>query len=231
MNKFKQLTKRIGIEAGVIFGILVVCFGIYTLTGSMVSSAEQAKTEAESALSQDRGQLANLRAQLDRSGEAERRFIDIQLKRTTMDFSSSTDTIKSWASNAKARYRLANNFRLSLPPEQPSDKPELSGLDYNITLRPGVTMELEAMSDTHVFSLVDDLQRSLPGLVRIKYVDVERKGELDGQSVAQMVGGMAPSLVASKIQFDWIGINPKEASANAAPAAGGMPGGAPEVMP
>lgn len=218
MTKLKQITKRLGIEAAIVLAILAGVGGIMMLTGSMATSADQKKTTAEGALAQDNSQLSSIRSQLEQSGQAEKRFVEIQLKRSNLDFSSTTEALKEWARSAKTRYRFANNFKLNLPPQKPSDKAELSGLAYDIAVREGITMELEAISDLHVYSFVNELQHGTPGLVRLQGIEVERKGDMMPQAIAQMMGGMNPNLVSAKIKFNWIGVNPKEET----PAAGAV---------
>lgn len=229
MNKLKQLTKRLGVEAGVVAGALVITGGAMMLTGSMLTSAEEKKLQAESSLTQDNTQLATMRSQLERSGEAEKRYIEIQLNRGNQDFSSSTDALRDWMRTAKDRYRLANNLKLNVPPSTKTTKQELATLDYDVLVRQGVTLELEAMSDLHVYAFLKELATGAPGIVRLQYLEMERKGDLNGQTVAQMTGGMAPTLVSAKMKFDWVGIEPKEAAppaagtANPPATSGGMP--------
>ncbi len=220
MNKLKALQKRLGIEAAIVLVALAIVGGIMSLTGGMAQSAAEKKAQAEAGLSQDTAQLNSIRSQLERSGEAEKRFVDIQLARTNSDFTNNVDALKEWMREAKNRYRFANNFKLNLPPEVPSDKSELSGMDYNITVRNDVTIELEAISDLHVFSFMRALRGGPPGFVRITQVDIERRGDMQPQVIAQMLGGVAPYLVTAKIQFEWVGINPKAKPADGAPADG-----------
>lgn len=231
MNKMKSLTRRLVIEAAVIAALLSLIAGVLFFTGTFVTKAEETKTQAEGALTQDTSQLASIRSQLDRSGEAEKRYLEIQLKRTNADFASSTDALKVWARDAKQRYRFASNFKLNLPAEQKSTKPELTGVEYDIMVRDGITMELEAMSDVHIFSFIEDLERSAPGMARVTFVDLERRGDMQPQLFAQMVGGLAPPLVTARVQFSWIGVNPKPAPLLDPSALTGTPAPAPGVIP
>ncbi len=229
MNKMKALNKRLVKDAVVVVIILAVITGVMLFTSTLVTKAEEKKTQAAAAQAQDASQLAAIRSQLDRSGEAEKRFLEIQLMRNNVDFSSSTDALKTWARDAKQRYRFANNFKLSLPPEKPTDKQELIGIEYDITVREGISMELEAISDVHVYSFIEELERTPPGLVRLSYLQLERKGDMSAQTYAQMVGGVAPPLVSATMQFNWIGINPKRVVPGAAQLTPAAP--APASMP
>jgi hypothetical protein len=210
MLKFKFLVKRLGIETAIMAVLIAFTAGLLLLSGSLSTQATEDKTRAESAMNQDMSQLTSVRNQLEQSGEAEKRFVQIQLARNNLDFSGGTEALKQWLRQAKTQYRFANNFKLNLPPQKPTDKSELSGVEYNIGVREGVMIELEAMSDLHVFSFVDDLSRNAPGLVKVTGVEIERKEEMTQGVLAQMMGGVAPNLVAAKVKITLIGITPKD---------------------
>lgn len=227
MNKLKFLTRGLVVNGAAVLAALLIAGGLLFVTGSFSENALQAKTQAESALSQDNAQLAMLRSQLEQSGQAEKRFVEIQLNRTNTTFTSDTEALREWARGVKSRYRFADNFRMNLPPEIPSDKPELANLDYAVGVRSGVTIELEAISDLHVYSFLDDMRKSAPGLARVSFFELERKSDMEGQTYRELLAGGAPSLVTGRVQFTWVGLNPKpkgDAAATAAPGAAPMPG-------
>jgi hypothetical protein len=211
MNKLKQLQKKLAVEAVIVLAILAGVGGLMMLTGNMADAAATKKTTADSGLSQDNAQLASVRTQLNRSGEAEKRFVEIQLNRGNLDFTSKTEALRAWMQEATGRYRFpTSTFKINLPPEVPSTKPELSGLEYAISVRENAGLTLDAISDLHVLSFIADMQRTAPGLVRLNSIDLERKDDMKPQVIGQMMTGAAPSLVSAKISFNWIGINPKE---------------------
>lgn len=229
MNKQKLLMKRISIELGIAVAVLVASAGVMLVTSTLVEASVTAKSKADTATTQQMAQVAAMQSQLDKSGEAEKRFVEIQLNRSNANFTSSTDGLREWARNAKDKYRFANNFKLNVPPPAPSTKSELVGLEFDVTERKPVDVEMEAMSDMHVFSFLDELRRSPPGLTRVTYLSIERKADMDPQVLAQMLGGVAPPLVAAHIQFDWVGINPKGSTGQG--AAGGAAGTPPPGFP
>ena len=225
MNKLKQLTRQLVVLV-VIAGAATAGAGVaWYATGEIADAAAEKKKQADTNLSQDTQQLNNVKSELDRSGEAEKRFVEIQQDHTSTDFTNNVDTLKEWMRDAKTRYRLANNFKLNLPQEKPADKSDLQNLDYDISLRKDVTIDLEAMSDLHVFSFVEELEKNIPGITRVTELTVERRGDIQPSTYAQMTGGMTPYLVTAKVKFDWIGINPKEKPDNGA-AKAATPAGA-----
>lgn len=216
MKKAKLMQKKLIKLAAVAGGIVVVSAVAMVVTGSMSDSALQRKTAAESARSNDNSQISTMRNQIDQSGDAEKRFVDISLKHTSDDYSANTDALKNWLREAKNYYRFNDNFKLSLANDKPSDKPEFASLNFNVTVREPMKLEFGAMSDMHVFSFLRQLERDVPGLVRITKFDVERRNDMTATMFAEMTRGSTPEAVAGTIEFSWIGIEPKSAESPAA---------------
>lgn len=219
MNKLKQLRRRLVRDVGIALAIVAAFGGLLFLTGTLAGGAQQKRNAATAQLGQDQTQLANLNNQFSKSGDAEKRFIDIALAHNNKDFSAGSDAMKDLLRKAKEKYRFATNFKLTLAAEKIADKPEFSGLNYDVTVREPMRIDLEAISDLHVFSFVDYFTRNAPGFIKIIRLDVKRKGEMDAAALGKMNTGDAPALVEANIEFTWIGIVPKKA-APAATSAG-----------
>ena len=183
---------------------------LYFIASEFEGREAQGKTEADNALTQDKAVVANLKGQLTQSSTAEKRFVDIRLMHDNADFTSNNDAMKNWLRAAKNQYRLSNDFKLSITPEKPTDKPELNGLAYDITIRPEMKLEFQAISDMHVFSFMKDFLKQAPGIVRIDSVTLKRKGDMDNAVLSQLNAGQTIYLVDASIKFSWIGIASKE---------------------
>lgn len=234
MNKKKLMQKRLGIQAAIMLAVAAGVGGLVALTGSMATSTEQRKMDAENGLRQDNDQLNALRAQMAQSGAAEKRFVELQLKRISTDFSANSDTLKEWLRVAKDTYRFGNSFKLKLSAEKPSEKAELKNFNgYNVTERVDMQIEMDAISDLHVYSFLDQLVKQAPGLIRVTKLEVSRKADMNGETYAQMAGGIATENATALLEFLWIGIQPKVTAAPATtPAApGGPPGATPAGAP
>lgn len=210
MSKKKTLQKRTAVQAGIALAIAAGFGGVMLMTGTLADDAEQNRMRVESTLNQDRSQLATLRSQLERSGDAEKRFVDMQLYKTGNNYSASSDAMKEWLRVAKDRYRFGNSFKLKLSSQKPSDKQELQSFNYNVFLRDEMEITLDAISDMHVYSFIQQMDRAGPGFIRITRLDIERKSDMDNEMLRQMVSGLAPELVSATIQFVWVGLDPKE---------------------
>lgn len=222
MNKAKYMQKRLVRLAAIVVGIVVFCAVVMFLTGSMADDAATRKTTAEGARNSDASQIATIRSQIDQSGDAEKRFIDISLKHSSSDYSANTDTLKDWLRDMKNQYRFSDNFKLSLASDKPSDKPEFSNINFDVTVRAPMKLEFGAISDMHVFSFVRQLEQDMPGMVRLTKFEVTRKTDMDASSFRAMAAGSATEYVTSVIEFTWIGIEPKKQKTDStAPAAPG----------
>jgi hypothetical protein len=159
--------------------------------------------------------LANLRGQMDKSGEAEKRYVLIQESRSNQNFSAELDGeggLKNFLTAAKTQFVFSENPKPTLKTAKPalSDKPELSNLNYNIFLLPRMEFKFQAASDMHVFSFIDDLRRAAPGLVRIDKVELKRTSDMTPAIITQAQTGPMPTLVDATIEFTWIRIVPKD---------------------
>ena len=222
MNKYKELTGKItkmGIIAGAIAAVFV---GIYVGVLMYADSVSAERKKNEDQYMQDRGLLADLRNQLNKSGEAEKRYLAIQADRTNPDFAATMDGpggLNDFLRDAKTRYHFD---KLTIKPvkEVSSDKSELANFPFHVLLRPHLVIQFQAVSDVHVFSFMDDLRRAAPGFVRIDKVEIKRTADITDSTIMQMQGGASPLLVNATIEFTWIRITPKEAKA-------GTPGAVP----
>lgn len=224
MNKAKQLKKSL-IKSGGITGVIVaVAVAAMVGTGMMAGSATERKTAAENARNQDSGTIATMKGQIEQSGTAAKRFVEIQLTRSSTDFSANSEALKEWLRLAKDRYRFANNFKLTLALEKDSDKPEFSTLNYLVKVREPIKLEFGAISDMHVYAFLQDLLMNTPGFVKITRLDIKRRNDMDATSYRQFLSGLNTDYVIAVVEFTWVGIEEKPAATdpNAQPAAGGM---------
>ncbi len=211
MNKKEQLVKAL-IRRGVIAGCVVTAFvGVYVGTDMLATNMEPKKVAADQALSKDKSEISRLEDQLEKASVAEARFADLMTERRSLDFSSSSDSMKDWLRSAKDRYRLSNSFKLNLTAEKPVHNRSLDETKYEVAEHPAMKLEFDAMSDTHVYAFLDDMRRNGPGLIRIDSLAMKRTGELNANTLKQMRSGHTPYQIDAKIEFNWIGITEKQA--------------------
>ncbi|MES2985013.1 MAG: hypothetical protein V4735_07495 [Pseudomonadota bacterium] len=224
MNKYKELTKQTVRMTIMALIVVAAAGGVFAAVSMISGNIDKRKTDAESKYASDSGMLTSLKSQLNKSGEAEKRFVAIQLNRPSPDFSSSLETLKDVLSKAKGQYGFGQ-FTLTRADELPTDKAELANFNFNITVRPRMSLTIQAVSDVHIFSFIDDLQRTAPGLIRIESLQLKRTKDMDDAAISQLRGGQLPMQVEGKIEFSQIGVVPK--AADAAPGAPATPASVP----
>lgn len=220
MTKHQALVKRAMRTGGVALGILVIFGAIWYVVGVQVSSQEKAKATAENSANGVQGQIASLQSQLDKSGNAEKGYLQLSNIRTSMDFVADSNALKEFLRLSKKLYRFSSSFKLSVSQDKPAAPQGVSSLNYDVTVRPGMKLELEAMSDYHVFAFLDEMQRAAPGMIRIDGLTLKRRSDILASTVADMQRGSAPMQVEATIQFTWIGVAPKAEKASATPVNG-----------
>ena len=209
-DKHPQLVKAI-IRQTIICGIVIAAsIGVYFLTDDMVTSSLDTKNAAETDLGQQQSKVTSLDAQVKKAAVAEKRFAALQGDRVSLDYTANTEVLKDWLRHAKEQYRLSNSFKLAITPDKPVDLKELNGTNYAAIEHPAMKLDFSAMSDTHVFSFLDDLLRNSPGIIRIDAVQLRRNGDMDAATAKQMQNGATPYLIDAQIEFNWIGLKAKE---------------------
>lgn len=224
MSKLKYLQKKLMMQAAVIFGAVAACGAILAVTASLETAAAQRRTNAQNAINNDNAQIASMRAQLDKSGEAAKRFVKLEIAYPSGNFNADTDAMKNWLRNAKEFYRFSDRFKLTLAMESPAKNAALGGPNFTVLERDPMKLEFDAMSDIHVFSFLDDLLRHTPGFIRMRRFELTRKTDMDAASFQQMRAGVNPDFVSASLEFLWVGIEAGPARETTAPATANPPG-------
>ncbi|MFZ4125088.1 MAG: hypothetical protein ACOYJ2_03330 [Rickettsiales bacterium] len=232
-SKLQSLKKQVTREAAMRAGGVVAAFAFMMVTGSFSESATTEKMQAQSQLSQAESQLGMMRGQITKTANAEQRFSELSINRDNEEFVTTTDQLKELLKQMKNQYRFSDAMRLTISQEKVSERSEFTGLNYKIVVRDDMEMKAGAISDLHFFSFIQDMQRRMPGLIRIKQMSVSRKSAMSMDALSQMGAGAKPELVDAMVKFTWLTLQdaspPKtEKAENAAapvtppPTAGGM---------
>jgi hypothetical protein len=224
MSKYTDLIKETTKHAIKSVAVVAAFGGLYAGVFMYAERAAQQKMDAERKVSTDSAMLADLRSQMEKSGQAEKRFGVILQSRNNQNFTMDQDLLYSWLKGATARYRLGT-LKFTRAAEVQSTKPQLMNLNYTVTVRQPIKIEFQAVSDVHVFSFVDELVRAAPGLIRIDSMQIKRRSDVTNDVLANIRNGITPLLVDAKIEFSWIGIAPKETKSVPSTAAVTPPAG------
>lgn len=230
MNKLQLLKQQLIKRLFVAFMFVAAAGGFLFLSNYLLDAEVQRRNELEQAVATDQSLLSNIRNKLDQSTVAEKRYAEIVLKRPNTNLDVRNDVLVQQLREEKAHYRLTN-AKLNLVPEAVVSQPELTHPNFEVAVRDGVGVEFDAISDVHVYSFIEDFTSRSGGFVRVKSVDIERKGDLSPAAITQLISGQNISIVSAKLQFMLVGIQPKEIVEPPAAAGGAAspqpPGGKP----
>jgi hypothetical protein len=219
MSKLHVLKKQVTREAGIAAGMVVAAFVLMMGTGYFSDGALESKNQVQSQYMQSESQLGMMRSQISKSADAEKRYVDIRLERDNEDFVNNTDQLKNLLREMKEQYRLSDTMRLTISTEKPSEKPEFQTLNYKVIVREDMEMAAGAISDVHLYSLLKEMNRRMPGIIRIKNFKLTRKSSMSMENLAQLASGNKLELVDSAIKFTWITLEDKNPPKKDVPSA------------
>ncbi len=220
MSKQKQLSKKI-VRTAVIAAIAIAgAVGLYMGVSLATESVDKQKQDMESKLRSDEDKLRGLKDRYDKSGVAEKSFIEIQSKRVAgTPYTSSVEQLVEYLRAAKTRYKFFKFDTTRPPKETPTDRPELANFNNQIIATRPLKFNITAISDVHIFSFLEELRSAMPGFIRVDSITLKRSADMtDGTYSALTNNGSAVALVEAKIELTWITVSAKDATNSAAPA-------------
>lgn len=222
MNKYRQLAQKTIKLLLVAFVIVGVVGGVYGGIATYAATIEQQKKAAELKANEDKAEKTRLEDQLNKSGEAEKRYATLMQERTSQNFEGKNDPLIIWLREKLAQFRLKpNDPKSSAGAEIETDKPELKNFPYTINVRSNARISLEAVSDTHIYSLIENMPQSAPGLVRIDSVTIDRNAEMNETHLSNLrTGASTPLLVSAEVEFSLISLRAKEDKTGTPPVPG-----------
>ena len=205
-NKLKQgLVKEAAIAAAAIFVLGGVAIGL----SSFSTSSEEELQAATSNLQSTSAQIADLETKKSIVSKSGKKFKELKERIDNEEFT--LDPL-----NAQERLNaLRKDFRLGEPKVQFTQEADLVTPAFQkhpsvIVSKRDVTFEFKAMTDMHVYSFLNAIETSFPGMVKIKKVQLARLSEVNDQIIKQIQLGDEPELISATIEFVWIGLRFKD---------------------
>lgn len=210
MIKYNELRKKTLKIAGMAAAAIAAVAAVYAGFSMILDSVAEQRTSAESTFDADNGLLASLRDQLNKSGEAEKRYVAIQENRSTQAYETDIKALEAFLSNARDRYKFGD-LKIKRTTAVVSDKPELANFTFNVQVWNRLRITFKAVSDVHVFSFLEEFRNSVPGFIRVEALEIKRNFDFTDQSLSTIKSsGTMPLNVEAKIEFSWIGLSPKD---------------------
>lgn len=206
-NKLTVFRKKL-IKEGLVIAGVVVAIGVVTaMVVGWDEAAQAAKVQAQSLLSTAQSEVDIAKAQLSSIDEHMEAYRELDEKRDNEVYELNRAVFQDQMAALRAQYRLSE-LSLQLAPEQKLEMPALANNEVE-AFSAEVKLTLASMTDQHVYSFVQAMQRSLPGFVKLKQMTLKRNLNFDVNVLRQISKGDSVKMVSGDVVFDWIGLAPK----------------------
>lgn len=208
MKKFQDLKKSIIKEATVLGGAIVISGGVAFGVASFADSTAQKKTAMESEITGITGQIQSITDQMQKSGASSAKFLEVFGARSEDQFEVNRKEARNLLAKLREKYRLAS-LNLTISPEKLNEDPAYQNVQSKV-YNSDIKVDAGAMSDVHFFSFVDEMIKTMPGMLRIRSFTLERNRNVEKAVYNEISAGGKPELVKGSIQMDWEGFENKK---------------------
>lgn len=215
--RYEPLRKRVLVESGILLAVLVVLAGlVYFLSITLDESIESNKS-SKRILDTIDGEYNALKAKYAFIKQNSSLYEEVKKKQEAGGLSINRPMVLEKFNQYKAQYGL-NNLRLSVSPIQDIKDPAYMRKTHSISSSE-VSVELDTLSDEHVYDLLDVMQQELPGVSKITKLALSRDHPLDTEALTIIEQKGSYPLVKASIKFTWFSINTLDTPVEAAPNA------------
>lgn len=223
MNKFKTMRKKAAIEFGIALGVIAVFSGAYMGVSSMVASAEETKNQLQSRISQLQSETASARERLESADSSAALYAKIASSRSRdVALPITRDELTNVLSAMKDIHRLSK-LNMELAPFEAFTNEDLTAMEVKAS-KAAVKLTFGGMSDQHLYSFIERLNRDLAGFAKLTKLSLTRSLAFDIDTMRQVSRGAQPEMVTGDVEFEWYGFNrddaPEPDAATPDPAAG-----------
>lgn len=204
MSKLERLKKKVIIE-----GIILVVFlgligtGAYVLS-SMHDAIAQEQTQLDASIHTISAQISEEEKKIGVVRSSLEEFNALKSRLDAGGLSIDRSKAEAVLNTLRTKYRVSN-FQATVSAEQLITGEGYDGKTVEMS-QSDIKMDFNAMSDVHVFSLMEELKTLLPGYVRVYDFSIRRPEKLTPEHFAAMTKGETPALVNAKISAVWIGL-------------------------
>jgi len=235
MSKLELLQKRLVKYVIIAVVVIALCGGVYFAVDDMSGDALQHRSEAEAELTKNQGTRDELKAKIDAAAQSEKKYLELLLAHTNPSFEAKREDMLNFLRDVKAHARL-NDVKVTMNPEVVQTETALTSPNHEVTLRDNISIEFGAISDLHVYAMLNELLKQSPGFVTLKAITIDMKGDLSPAVINRLATGEEVDSVGAKAIISWAGIRAKEGDQSdadsvaktptpAAPNAQGVPPG------
>ncbi len=208
MEKLKQTKKKMTMEVGVCAAVVIVLGGLFFMADSMATSANEELARAQGEVAGIASQIAELERKYQIVNSSLVEYQNYNKKLKAGDYTIGREVAFNKLKTINDQYRIMQ-LMLGIP----SDPAPLGDQEFNKKTVEGkatdITLTMEAYSDLHVFSFLDEMQRELPGFFKYNEFTLTRDRAITIDLLAELSRGEKSSVVSSSLKGTWYGIFPK----------------------
>lgn len=209
MNKFARLYKRL--TRSLITSLIIVlgAVGFYLFADNLEENTASELARMRTQLSFKQTEVNTISNQLENAKDGEAQFLEYLLSRENHNFFMNVEEVKKQLRKLQTEYVLSEDLKLTLSTEAELNDPAFRSLPHVISLRKDAKLTFSALSDLHVFSLLEALSSQLPGIIEFTRVTITKKKDLNASALARISTGAKADLIDAELQFNWYSFNAK----------------------
>jgi len=232
--KYDNVKKKTITEAGIIAVVAVVLsgviYGLTTISDSYTQENQKLKTDVDGIAAEAKSLETKFRNIQQNLGLYE----EIQQKQAQGQLTITRQSLMEKFNQFKTNFLLAS-LKLSMSAIDESKDATLKRKTSIVNLSE-VSVDLEAISDMHIYALIKAIQSDLPGVSGITKMSLAKEKGITEEELRAISQKGPDGLVKGSMKFIWYGINPLDdkvpvAGAGRAPMRPGAPGAAPATTP
>jgi hypothetical protein len=206
MKKDVALKMRLVRDSVLMAVALTALLGVGGLLSGYAENKQEQKQGLQTTLQTMHAEYDAIKIQLG-SGYEVQSFYDVYIQNHNGTFALNRELVSAWLAGMKEKHHMAN-LEVTLTPlsEVAEDvfKPQTGTL-----VKSEVRLKFGVVTDADVYALIEDLQRSFPGIVLMSEIKISRAAELSKNILVDLSQHRITPLVKGEVAFVWIGIRPK----------------------
>lgn len=222
MSQNLSIQKRKLIREGSILGGILLVLGL--LAGGsdyMASSNETQITALQAQFNSNMSLLTDLENKYQMIKESVDEYTHIKQQITDGFYTLDREKAQEVLARIGKQHRI-DKINTQMSPIETYATPEATFQRADVQFS-DVRLSFQAMSDMHVYALVDSLMKELPGIKKITGLSISAVKPFSNELLLEMGAGKRPEMVNAEITFLWMGIRlfPVDAAGNPIPPAPG----------
>lgn len=206
MRKIEKLKKRVIVEASIAGGFVAAAIGVLVFAIHLTDTQKDALAQVKQMTRTELVKLEDFNKQIEKTGISSQVYEEVVGRKVNLNFILDRTALRNALGQLKEKYRLSH-LAMEVTPSDKYTNKELEALSIEAQ-QMRVKLNLSAMSDTHIYSFMQDMQQSLPGFVKPVIVTIKRERKMDVDALSQMKAGNSPPMVSCVIEFMWYGFKP-----------------------